>query len=846
MKRENRLCIVILVDSEYIANRFHQPISLFVKILKVKIDCRNHLYTKQEELFKKCYLFKQVIDNETVIDSELFHTINKPEEIFEDIYPRLLEYQQVELQIQCWYYFAPLDWQLLFWEFKEIILKNSNKRAVSNHKQIEIRNIKIKIKDISHLGGIGSLASKLKWMGKQRNRSAKQLGETLKLEMHKFLNQDPIKFYKYSENDVDSLYLLYHKTQKFFNVLYYRMRLTKQPMNLTTGANVQQLLQSVIQKRLKTIGILRKEWKETKLHNSLRKPEYVKKSEIKKLCHVLGGRCNNENPTEFFYKNMNDVDIKACYTFAMSTLLLPLVKFRILFNIKISDFLQTRNLSNYWAISFSTKTSFSQDFIGSTLTAVEKVQDDNEEITKKNKESVYLRKEIVDGVLTHKTLETMRRYYKEEEVTEILEANGAEIFYYLEEDLKESIKLELFLSELKQIKEDKKGGLSQMAKLLLNATYGTLCSIYMDVANVLIAQMITAIARSWIYIIHKELNTPVSITDGTFTHLDKETIFEKLKNEQFEITIKHKTPIRKMIVFGKSNYFYNLTFKMRGLRNTKGTPHELFYKKILPAIAQEKTPPPLQTRMTIQHHIYSLSAYKYEQKLKGFKILKTIPLGYTRPHVKNFTITNNHIAFDYLEEYKENKLITSKKKNTILPSSKGLHPAIVLWADTYSDLKITKVKFSTIVEKANLTLSKIIFDNTELIETTEHVGILRNIYIPKYSDKMVLIQDSFGLKEKYANQTNIEIYITKIYVTDFSIGSFEFFIYHQITKILTNLDQLTYSIEVHYPNNLQPEKIANIETTVNLLRREFFQILETDPTEILKTACCIDKNIQDI
>ena len=124
MNNKNKHILALLVDSEYISSRYQQPISLFVKILLIEIDSRSHIYKKKLELFKQCYVFKNVLEKETFLDPNLFYIVEKPEEIFNDLYPylknkkELLEYEQkIKLKIECWYYYAPLDWQLTFWEF---------------------------------------------------------------------------------------------------------------------------------------------------------------------------------------------------------------------------------------------------------------------------------------------------------------------------------------------------------------------------------------------------------------------------------------------------------------------------------------------------------------------------------------------------------------------------------------------------------------------------------------------------------------------------------------------------------------------------------------------------------
>jgi hypothetical protein len=279
---------------------------------------------------------------------------------------------------------------------------------------------------------------------------------------------------------------------------------------------------------------------------------------ILNLALVVGGRCNNEHPEEQYIENVIDVDISSCYSNIMSKLEIPIGGFHTDLDYNITtikefiDQLLNKVYKHYWVISFNTKLSFDQDLFVSKLYKPEKLAeyarklslDEDEEL--QDFHTTILRREIVNGILTQPLLDIVLTTWQPHEQQELFSSLMTRAVFYLKKDKREidkfsseinfnkyrSSNIKSFttfsLADLVTTIRDKRNSYKQTSKVMAealktigNTIYGVMCSPYFDVGNVLVANLITSIARAQVYMMAKAFRLVQTITDGGLFSLQK-------------------------------------------------------------------------------------------------------------------------------------------------------------------------------------------------------------------------------------------------------------------------------------------------------------------------------------
>lgn len=282
---------------------------------------------------------------------------------------------------------------------------------------------------------------------------------------------------------------------------------------------------------------------------------------------VYGGRCVNEYPERSVIRNVFDVDLNSCYGSALESLTFPIGTPRVLSypshvlkRITLGDFLRKHEselVPNLWTITVSGSLSFDQDLIASKLGVDEltikrdlvKMDSPEDELTVDTEHlsgnMVHLYREIHLGCITTEILNTIRAVASKAELKEFmaLQVVTAQWFARSEEcpvgelpDLDKrphawvpvplSEFIGKFLATRKEYKARAKSpdltpqekedadNLQKGLKLFINTCYGVFASPYFRVGSALLANVITAKARTGAWMLAKSLGSVQSITDG--------------------------------------------------------------------------------------------------------------------------------------------------------------------------------------------------------------------------------------------------------------------------------------------------------------------------------------------
>ena len=291
------------------------------------------------------------------------------------------------------------------------------------------------------------------------------------------------------------------------------------------------------------------------------------------LASIVGGRTINEQPWWFYFKIGLDLDIVGAYAGILQTLIIPLGRPTYLaYTHNSSENLRLRNFLRRYKHKFSKdglfkivvsgKLSFSQDLIYSRVNTVQKYNNlvENYDHTDPDTYSpsaplVMLRNEIREGVLTKPILDLLDKVATNEEKKEIydlvvdaavfweedhkldsveqlaqhyMEAPGSYEFNnkyianiekrpvkwgYL--SLKEPVsKLRIKRSEFQALNTPQGNAYQNALKTFLNTLYGVMCSVYFNLNNVVLGDLITSSIRVNCWCMAKSLNSYLSVTDG--------------------------------------------------------------------------------------------------------------------------------------------------------------------------------------------------------------------------------------------------------------------------------------------------------------------------------------------
>jgi len=293
------------------------------------------------------------------------------------------------------------------------------------------------------------------------------------------------------------------------------------------------------------------------------------------LSIVDGGRCRNERVTETTISGvLTDIDISGCYGAGLLNQRYPIGRPCILdfhknahknsdsdprpmlgnlLNSKIGRDLE----DGLWAARISTTEPFTydQDLLLSKKIS-SKERDDGgmlRDVDSIDSTSVLLTKELITTTLTSDLLEAVKSVCSDKEWGEFKTKTRVDALIFYPKSLRvdsidELCKMEknppvtkdfvgdkfkeirtdersrywtdigfdgwidLLLDKRKQ--HDKKTPMNDFYKLIVNATYGTICSEHLDVNNVVVASNITARARTLAWLMAKALGCYQTITDG--------------------------------------------------------------------------------------------------------------------------------------------------------------------------------------------------------------------------------------------------------------------------------------------------------------------------------------------
>jgi hypothetical protein len=281
---------------------------------------------------------------------------------------------------------------------------------------------------------------------------------------------------------------------------------------------------------------------------------------------LQGGRCNNEMPYECRTGPGLDVDLSACYGSALREMVYPVGVPSVLSykpnerRPSLGEFLKRYEgdlVPRLWQVIVSGKLRFDQDLVPSTVITAGALGGASERGDLAG-HFALLRREIVNGVITHDVLGAIRRvatnaewrafmglevvtaaFYKASDlrgedawVDEVLAApyHGARACLNTGEradtrpTLWHGVPLEEFVGKLvderRLLKQRARAGdaeagaLDNVVKLLTNTLYGDIASSYFEIGNTVVANNITARARVGVWMLAKSLGLRQTITDG--------------------------------------------------------------------------------------------------------------------------------------------------------------------------------------------------------------------------------------------------------------------------------------------------------------------------------------------
>ena len=571
-------------------------------------------------------------------------------------------------------FFSPLDIFFVFpRQFPDAIHPDERTETVTIslsqhsilHGNLNQDDFFIKFEDCSAILGHSSLLNKLKTLGFRIDK--KQQADKWKQRMDRFLKRYPDKFFDYAEWDVKILPDIYKRTQEKINKLTYDLQIKKITAPLTLGSTVAKILHEHLIKSQKGIS-KRAELNELMTNNSQK--GFLKKYKwFKEFAFITGGRCNNEQPDKYVIENACDLDIVGCYTNIMKKLEIPLAKITALDNketqYRIRDFFENTDLyKDYWSISFNAYFSFDQDIFPTKILSKSSEEKYDEETLLT---TLYLQRQVKNGILTHSILEIIFKYWSDSQIEEFLNIKFNKAIYHLKNTVIQTYKLNDIIDYFQILRQNKKNPLNQIAKIFVNTLYGVMVSDHFLIGNVLLGNIITATARSQVYMKKQECNLNQTITDGGICEFTSD-LEEKIKKLPFEVSFKMRN--QKAVYFGKADYTYGELVKTRGTKNPNNI-KQIFLKSLL-----DNQPFNLLTRFSYDIKIKKINAYNQQIKSKDISFISTrhIPAGAEFYQPKIFHISASHTKFKDIEEYKEYKLIEERRKR----NHQGLYEQFLL------------------------------------------------------------------------------------------------------------------------------------------------------------------------
>ena len=272
---------------------------------------------------------------------------------------------------------------------------------------------------------------------------------------------------------------------------------------------------------------------------------------------IHGGRCHNNNPLFRFCEDaLADYDIAGAYSSIMQQL--PFFIGKPWFydsakeanEISLKEFLRCHESDfDKWHYTIYVSTNelleYEQDFLVSWLNASSskvKMKDDKGNITYvpiadyKSGDCRIYKHEVVNTPITSDTVKWIRSLSKQarNDLLNKLIVKSA-IGYKRKDKDKEwrSINLgDLLINKLKDKRahyrrlfkksnDNRYNSLQELFKLIINTTYGVMCSRHFVTSNVVVANCITQAIRLGMYLMEKGLNLQGSITDGCMGSLNK-------------------------------------------------------------------------------------------------------------------------------------------------------------------------------------------------------------------------------------------------------------------------------------------------------------------------------------
>lgn len=706
-------------------------------------------------------------------------------------------------------YFSPLDIYFIFpKQFPDTLYKNelSEEEPTIQLKQMQSLSgrfnfcgIKIHFYDFSCILGQSSFASKLALLKIDSNE--KDLGENFKSSMNVFLAKDPYNFIKYAKNDVHKLPSIYIQSQKKINELCKALTIRRMKCPFTLGSLCAKILQSHIGKTLK-----KKKCDLASILKPCSQKYFLQKNpSFKNLGHIAGGRCNNEQPENFYCENAVDRDIAGCYTNIMKGLKLPLHQFSIIENnqITIGEFLSNNIFyEDYWAIDFDAKLHFDQDIFPSKIRTKKSEEFDNPDETLTA--VIYFTREIKGGILTKDILKICERFWTKEQYEFLLNIKFNRAIYYLKNQVTKAYKFENLITFFQDIRKDKEHSLNQIAKLLINTLYGVMVSEHFIVGNVLIGNLITAKARSQVYMMKKKYNLFQSITDGGLC--DANYNDESIELD-FETTIKETNV--KTFYFSKGDYAYSKTLKTRGTKNFESIKQQFYYDMLHYKSFK------LKTRISYDNKIKKINSYNMQAKTKdGYIYTRHIPPGASYKMYNIFHLSALHTKFSTVEEYIKYKNYECGEKR----NHHGLY-----------EQYLNRMPFEELIKYINLRKKPSLKSQSE----TKSTNIIKIDVIPQTKDCVIKNLDfdtfpytSFLLKKKfnrYNPNINIPYKTETIYFENTRIFQSEKTIYEKIfnsfmfqTKYMVRELQLIFSRYTISDNFVEyiHETIKNIDIPI--------------------------------
>ena len=395
--------------------------------------------------------------------------------------------------------------------------------------------------------------------------SAKSLMDKYKADMLSGLKLYPDEYIAYANGDLN-VYDVLVAYESLMKDVYQDLDLTDyfQLPKLTIGATVADIISAAIfnwrglhpdiyhtPKQRKSIlvesmGLASADYLRTQLVGS---HKYL-------LGKIHGGRCHNNNPLiRYFIDAIADYDIAGAYSSIMQKLPLFIGK-PWFYDAKhdgektLKEFLRCHeNDFDAWhyTIYVSTKEllEYEQDFlvswIGASTTKVKtKDKDGNVSYAPlaeyKTGDCRIYKKEVVNTPITSDTVKWIRSLSKQARNDLLNKLIVKSAIGYKRKDKGNdwhSINLgELLINKLKikraeykrafkKSKDNRYNSLQELFKLIMNTTYGVMCSRHFVSSNVVVANNITQAIRLCMYLMEKGLNLQGSITDGCMGSLNK-------------------------------------------------------------------------------------------------------------------------------------------------------------------------------------------------------------------------------------------------------------------------------------------------------------------------------------